>query len=192
MNYYKENIEEYIDKTKNIDMKKEYDTFLQYVKQEGKILDVGFGSGRDSFYFAKKKYQVLAIDTCKEFCEKAQDKGIFEVSHQSVLDISYKEEFDGVWASASILHLSKNELLQALDKCCFALKKGGVMYASFKKGDFEGIRDGRYYTDLEEKTACEFIGKTDFEIISIWVSKDKQEREQEWLNVLLRRPIASC
>ena len=51
MNYYNKHAKEYINKTKDVDMKEYYEVFESYLKPNSKILDVGFGSGRDSLYF---------------------------------------------------------------------------------------------------------------------------------------------
>ena len=56
------------------------------------------------------------------------------------------EAYDGVWASACLLHVPKDELESILGRIRTALKPEGVFYASFKVGDGDG-RDklGRYY-----------------------------------------------
>jgi hypothetical protein len=56
------------------------------------------------------------------------------------------EAFDGVWASACLLHVPRNELSGILGRIRRALKPSGVFYASYKIGGGEG-RDslGRYY-----------------------------------------------
>ena len=57
---------------------------------------------------------------------------------------------DGVWACASLLHVPYAQLPVIFRKVARALKAGGYLYASFKYGDFEGERNGRYFTDLDE------------------------------------------
>ena len=46
-----------------------------------------------------------------------------------------------------------------------ALKDNGVMYVSFKYGDFEGIIDDRYFTYLNEQTFANIINQTNFKMI---------------------------
>ncbi len=65
--------------------------------------------------------------------------------------------YDGIWACSSILHLPKQELLPVIRKMCIALKDNGVIYTSFKYSNFEGERNGRYFTDFTEDTFREFI-----------------------------------
>jgi SAM-dependent methyltransferase len=56
------------------------------------------------------------------------------------------EAYDGVWASACLLHVPRDELAGILGKIHRALKPSGVFYASYKMGEGDG-RDslGRYY-----------------------------------------------
>ena len=54
--------------------------------------------------------------------------------------------YDGVWASACLLHVPREELAGIFGRIRRALKPFGVFYASFKIGEGDG-RDslGRYY-----------------------------------------------
>ena len=65
MNYYNKHAKEYINNTKDVNTKEYYDIFESYLKLQDKILDVGFGSGRDSLHFVNKGYEVVSIDTIK-------------------------------------------------------------------------------------------------------------------------------
>ena len=183
MNYYNKHAKEYINNTKDIDMKEYYVIFESYLKPYSKILDVGFGSGRDSLYFKNKGYKVVSIDPIKEFCENGKDIGLDSVIQMSIEDIEYNNEFDGIWACASLLHLKSNQLVDVFNKCYKALKNNGVMYVSFKYGDFEGIIDDRYFTYLTEELFANIINQTNFKIDKLWINEDKLNRDVKWLNV---------
>lgn len=71
MDYYQNNANEYINKTKNADLSKERNELLKTLPNKGKILDIGFGSGRDSLAFKEVGYDVISIDTCSEFVNMA-------------------------------------------------------------------------------------------------------------------------
>lgn len=50
-NYYDNNAIEYIKNTINCNMDKHYKKIQKYLPDNAKILDIGFGSGRDMMYF---------------------------------------------------------------------------------------------------------------------------------------------
>lgn len=75
-------------------------------------------------------------------------------------------------------------------KMCDALKDTGVIYTSFKYGDFEGERNGRYFTDFMEDTFQEFIKVIpELKIEDYWITDDVRPGrcDEKWLNLLLRK-----
>ena len=185
-NYYDENAKEYIENTINTDMSLQYNKFIEYLPKTGHILDIGFGSGRDMIYFKTLGYEVSGIDTSIEFVNNMKNKG-YNVKLESILDIEYNNEFEAIWACASLLHIEYNKLKDVFKRCFKALKTNGVMYLSFKYGDFEGELDGRHFTYLnEEKLNCLLLG-LDVEIKEVWISSDKNNRDINWLNCILTK-----
>lgn len=55
--------------------------------------------------------------------------------------------------------MPKIELADILQKMCNAVKVDGVIYTSFKYGDFEDERNGRFFSDFTEKSFYEFVKK---------------------------------
>ncbi|MCP1766438.1 SAM-dependent methyltransferase [Bradyrhizobium japonicum] len=62
-------------------------------------------------------------------------------------ELDAQEAYDGVWASACLLHVPREELSGILRRIHRALKPSGAFYASYKLGEVDG-RDslGRYYS----------------------------------------------
>lgn len=187
MKYYKENAKEYIEKTICIDMTHEINKFLKVIGKKANILDLGFGSGRDSICFQNLGYEVYSLDPTREFCENGRKIGLKNVIEGYAQDIDYQEKFDGIWACASLLHISLEELVQTLIKCKNALKKDGIMYASFKYGDFEGIRDDRFYNDMTLEKFTKICNKSEMICLEFWITYDKQNRNNKWINFLLSK-----
>ena len=105
-------------------------------------------------------------------------------------ELCEKNRYDGIWACASILHLSREELRGTLQKIETALKPDGVLYTSFKYGTFEGIRDGRYFTDFTEETLYAFWKEaTSMQIAESWITEDvrSDRKGKQWINLISRR-----
>jgi len=70
------------------------------------------------------------------------------------------------------------------------VKMNGIVYVSFKYGDFEGYRNGRYFTDLKEDSFQKLLDTVGgFEILDTRISTDARpgRDDEKWLNVMLRR-----
>ena len=185
--YYNKYAKDYIKNTLNIDMSFVYKEFLKSIKQGGKILDIGFGSGIDSLYF-ELNYEVVSIDNAISFVNVGEKKLKGEVLLLDSRDITYDSYFDGIFASASLLHLKKDELKNVFDSCYKALKPSSTMYVSFKEGNFEGEVGGRYFTYLTSKTFASIIKDTGFYISNIYYSFDKRENNNDkWMNIFLSK-----
>lgn len=190
IDYYNYNAENFIENTQNVDMRPTQDKFLQLLNAEDFILDFGCGSGRDTKYFLDQGYQVTAIDGSAELCRLASAFTGIEVKEMLFQELDDMSTYDGIWACSSILHLPKNELLLVIRKMCDALKSTGVIYTSFKYGDFEGERNGRYFTDFKEDTFQEFMkGIPELTIEDYWITGDVRpgRGDERWLNLILRK-----
>ena len=62
------------------------------------------------------------------------------------------------------------------------------MYCSFKYGSFEGERNGRFFTDLNEEILNDLINNTGFKVLETSISLDvRVDRNDKWLNVILSK-----
>ena len=101
-------------------------------------------------------------------------------------DMSFENEFDGIWASATLLHVPMTELPKIMQKMNTALKDGGIMYASFKYGDGTKIRGERRFSDFNEKSIVPLFENAGFTILDNEVGHDNRPgRESEmWVEVI--------
>lgn len=188
LDYYNKNAQQFSKETISVDFTKTQDRFLNYLTDKGYILDFGCGSGRDTKYFLDKGFQVKAVDGSKELCRLAAEYTGIKVGQMLFEDLDEKEIYDGIWACSSILHLPKRELLPVLRKMCKALKDNGIIYISFKYGDFEGERNGRYFTDFREDAFQKFIeDMPEFIVEEQWITSDVRPGRggEKWLNLIL-------
>jgi len=195
LRYYAQNALAFVSSTQNVDMSEIQNSFSALLPKDAHVLDFGCGSGRDSLAFLRKGFFVDAADACPEFCEATKKltegfntSGKIRIRQIHFSELCESQKYDGIWACASLLHVPKQELPEILCKIEAALKPNGVFYCSFKFGDFEGMRNGRYFSDFSETELCSLIEKSaSLEKIKLWKTKDSRpERSEIWLNSLWR------
>ena len=186
--YYDDNAQSFYDSTVDVDMVGFYCKFLPLVGAEGRILDLGCGSGRDTKYFVDLGYKVDAIDASKEMVRLASIKSGLEVKHMSFELFSPDLQYDGIWACASLLHVEPKALKSMFVHISHWLNVSGVLYASFKYGDGVRVKDGRTFTDMDEHQLKVLLSAANLILKESWVTDDQRpERNEKWLNVLVTK-----
>lgn len=190
ISYYDQNAEDFCRSTLSVDFSEIQNAFIKELPKNAQILDLGCGSGRDSLAFLRAGYAVTPVDGSAEICRITEETLGIPVRQMDFEDLSEVEAYDGVFACASLLHLPFSKLTGEFQRISDALRPGGIFYASFKYGDFEGMRNGRYFTDLDETRFNALIREIPkLETIRLWKTVDvRPGREDEtWLNVLMRK-----
>ena len=121
--------------------------FLALLPPGGSILELGCGAGNHSAVMLADGFKVRATDGSPEMAEIASRRLGQRVDATRFDQLDKQEAYDGVWASACLLHVPRDELTGILKRIRRALRGDGVFYASFKIGEGDGGRDslGRYY-----------------------------------------------
>ena len=189
--YYNRNAARFAADTADLDMSALYDQFLRYLPPCGRILDAGCGVGRDALAFAKRGYSVVAFDAAAEMVRLARERvgSRAEVRHMRFDDVAWREEFDGIWACASLLHVPTTDFPGVVRKLAAALRIGGALYLSHKLGHGERVASGRRFTDHSEKTLRAALGSTALTCAEAWTTMDvRVGRSAElWLNAIAIR-----
>lgn len=105
-------------------------------------------------------------------------------------DLSFSNEFDGIWTCASLLHVPKDQMPAVLKKLADALKENGILYASFKYGNGEYVNKGRLFTSYDKASFEKLVSrKPNLKVVKMWLTEDvRPDRAGEmWLNVLLKK-----
>ena len=189
IDYYNENAKSFAKETQNLDFSATQNKFLSYLNEWSLVLDFSCGAGRDTKYFLDHGYQVEAIDGSQELCTIARKYTGISVKHMYFEELDEVNKYDGIWACSSILHLSQDALVDVLKKMRRALKDDGIVYTSFKYGDFVGERHGRYFINFTEESFAQLLTKAGgFTLVEEWITGDvRHDRASEqWLNVILQ------
>ncbi len=190
--YYNTNAQEYVKTTVGVDMHDQYAMFLPLLAPGSSILDAGCGSGRDSLAFKQRGYTVEAFDASEAMVKSTCLLAQVPVRKLLFQDMHYKEQFDGIWACASLLHVPRQELATVFSLLAQALKPKGFLYCSFKNREESFEKDGRVFTCFTPASMQEFIlSLQEFTLIEMKLSTDvRPGREEEgWVNVVLQKKI---
>ena len=190
LDYYNKKAADYVENTRDVDFSYLQNEFAAHIKKGGRIIDLGCGSGRDSKAFIEMGFDVVPIDGSSELCKMASEFIGRPVICSTFQDYKPEGTFDGIWACASLLHLSLDDLISVMKKFDSCLSDDGIFYVSFKYGDFSGERHGRIFTDMNEQTFASLLKSIpSLEIYKQYITGDvRQDRESErWLNVFLKK-----
>lgn len=184
--YYNINAASFVTGTQNVDMSLWRDKFESYLADGGRILDAGCGSGRDSKAFKQHGFSVVAFDASKEMCKATSELIGQEVLQMKFQEIDFEEEFDGIWACASLLHVAYEELPSVMAKLRKGLKSKGIIYVSFKYGTTKMIKGERTFSNFTEATVEKMLNETGFEVIECGITADVREgrEDEKWVNAI--------
>jgi SAM-dependent methyltransferase len=192
--FYEEHAQEYFNRTVSADLSSLYERFFQHVKPGGRILDLGSGSGRDLKVMRDRGYIPLGIDASPSLAKLATDFSGETCLTMRFEDLSLPEEFDGVWACASLLHISRCRIPTILKNIHDSLAERGVFFASVQVGVGERLLpDGRFFAYYQAEEFSHLIENAGFTIQQSWLSKDSlsHRRPIDWLNIVAFRKTRS-
>lgn len=111
------------------------DAFISMLPENGRVLDVGCGSGVKSKYLLDHGMQVIGIDISDKLLEIAKTEApTAEFRELSMHDLdTMPETFDGVFAQASLLHIPKKDAGNVVRKMVDRLVPGGLVYIAVKE-----------------------------------------------------------
>ena len=135
----------------------EFEIFRKYLPK-GKVLEIGSGGGRDAKRFRDGGYDYTGIDVSPGLLEEAKknNPGLTFLL-QDIYQINFPILFDGFWCAATLLHIPKSRIHEALQSIHQVTKPNGVGFICVKQGsgdmvldkDDYGKRYFSYYTQDE-------------------------------------------
>lgn len=126
----------------------------QYVRPGARILDVGAGTGAYSFYFARKGYEVCALELAdsnlRVFREKLRPEDRIELVQGNAVDLSRYEDdsFDAVLLFGPLYHLHRKEdRLRCIQEAKRVCKPDGKIFFAFISNDMVILTEFSYRQD---------------------------------------------
>jgi 2-polyprenyl-3-methyl-5-hydroxy-6-metoxy-1,4-benzoquinol methylase len=163
--------------------------------KEGKILDIGCGSGRDLAELSQQGFNVFGVDPTSQFVNIALQihpelKGRVTIGSLPEIDIIFGGEFDGILCCAVLMHLEEAMFSKAVLNIKNLLKdKGRLLISLPEKRDDIVINERDEFGRLFKNYSSEFLTiefeKQGFTLLKKWNNKDSMKRVGiEWLTQL--------
>lgn len=165
----------------------------------GPILDAGAGGGRDAIYMARRKRPVIALDASAPLLAHVAPRPNIVRVVGDVRDLPLENNSVGaIWCSAVLLHLAREDLLQALHEFFRVLTRGGLAEVSVKEGTgYEPVsmagdpRLRRHFFYYEEDDLKHLARLAGLQVVRTWTEKEVDSTViiQRWVKVLLQKPM---
>lgn len=181
---------------------KELQEFTVRVKESGgtKVLDLGCGSGIQSKLLSEHGLDVVGVDLSPRMVEVARKQvpaGNFVKG--DILNLPFDDAtFDGVYSRASLLHIPKDLLPQALGEINRVLKGEGFFYLAIKEGEGEGevedkrhgVRVMRFFSLFKKEEIKELVTAAGFYVTSISTHK-REGGSTVWIQIIANKVLNS-
>ena len=174
--------------------------FASLLPQDARVLDAGCGSGQKAKFFQDRGARVLGIDFSEKLLEIARQTAT--ASDFRLLDLrdirTLSEEFEGVFAQASLLHIPKTETFSVIEGMVSRLVPRGLLYIAVKaqrRGDPEeeivtendyGYDYERYFSYYTMDEMRAYVDRLGLSIVHAEVVQASSR--SEWLQIIARKP----
>lgn len=169
--------------------------FTQFLPEQGKVLDLGCGTGMKSKWLHKKGFNVLGSDLSDEMIQLAKEitpEARFKVLDMFELD-TLEETFDGIVMHASLLHVPKARIQEVLKTVKNKLNDKGLVYIvvkerwedqeqeETKKGNEYGYEYERFFSYFDIGEVDKVLTELGFEVVS---STSTDNGRTNWIQVI--------
>lgn len=148
----------------------------------GKVLEIGSGAGKDAAALIKMGYDYTGTDASEGLIKVAQERNPgAKFAHESVHELDFPEhEFDGFWTAATLLHIPKNRIDEALQRIKTQVKPEGIGFISVKQGEGEKTDEdtGRWFAYYKLDEFRDVLQRNGYEVKE---SSTRQGEKDTWL-----------
>ncbi len=193
IDFYNTKSTQLIERYDNAKMSSLHQLLLKYIPPKGKVLDIGFGSGRDLQFLYDHGYDIWGTDPAKKFVENAKIRFSKNRDHffEEGIPFQKKEleemfQFDAIISIAVWMHLRQDQYAEAVENITSVSKPSGVVVISYSKGKRED-EDERYFEDVNLKNLIKLFLAKDFKLIETVENEDSLKRNSlSWVTVVFK------
>jgi ubiquinone/menaquinone biosynthesis C-methylase UbiE len=169
-------------------LEQELARFRQIVPPGGLVLDAGCGPGQYARALESRRLRVVGLDLSKGMLRQAQAAGTLRLMRADMRQLPIASAcVDGCFVCASLLHLPRTQVAQALAEFRRVLHAGGALYVSVKEGEGEewvANQEGqeRFFAYYQLEEIDPLIQAAGFEVVDGWTSPPAEGQRHNWLN----------
>lgn len=170
------------------------DAFLSRFPSHPTVLDAGCGPGHQARYFDSRGATAVGLDYSSAMLREGRnnDPGLRLVQGDMTALPFPAATFDGVWARASLIHMSPETHGESLREFHGILKPGGILYAAVRQGDGDEVREElqngvpltRYFRFWQPEEWSTLLQSCGFDIMDRGIEDGDPE---DWLWVYAKR-----
>ena len=171
------------------------DRFVAALPAGSRVLEVGSGSGRDATALEARGLSVRRTDITPGFVRllraDGHDADLVDPLGDDLSDPERDAPYDGVWASASLLHVRREDLPDVLTNLASATRSGGALHLAVKEGDgarfstHGSVAGPRHFTFWREPSLRAVLSAAGWDVVE--VTRTPGQRGETWLDVVARR-----
>jgi SAM-dependent methyltransferase len=171
------------------------DQFVSLLPAEPRVLEIGSGAGRDALALEERGVSVRRTDITPAFVrilrEAGHDATVADPLTDDLTDPDRVAPYDGVWASASLLHVRREDLPQVLANLASITAVGGALHLAVKEGDgarfsvHGNVAGPRHFTFWREPGLRAVLTDAGWAVRS--VARNLGQRDETWLDVMAVR-----
>jgi ubiquinone/menaquinone biosynthesis C-methylase UbiE len=161
---------------------------ISFVGPAAHILDIGCGHGRDKAWFESKGMTVVGIDLSFGMLFQASCLASSNLCQMDMRRLGFRKgQFRGAWCCASLLHLPKSEISNALKEIHRVMEANGILVLTVQEGKGETWDDGycegarRFFARYEKCEIETVVSNNSFYVQKCEVSRQKT---CSWLKVV--------
>jgi len=148
----------------------------------GKVLEIGSGAGKDASALIRFGYDYTGTDASEGLLKVAQKRNPTATFRRvGVHELDFPEHtFDGFWTVATLLHIPKDKIDEALQRISNQVKPNGVGFITMKsgEGEREDPQTGRWFAYYSKDEFQQTLERNNFEVIE---EQNRQEPKDLWL-----------
>lgn len=192
--FYENNSHDLIKRYDSADMSELHQLLVKHIPLNSKVIDIGFGSGRDLAFLESSGHDIYGVDPVESFVVQVQHRfpnirEHFRVGSFLSSDIpsDWLNSFDTVISIAVWMHLMAHERPKAIETIKSLLKANGMIILSFSLGGRDSD-DGRHFEPLKLQEVIDEFNNAGFSLIESVCTQDSLGRDSiQWATVVLKR-----